>query len=93
MKNNYAITPAMTPMCTYTVGQSGLKTMKILKLFVQSCSVGPELHPSFDAGSPPCSSPQSHEILLNKGMKYWESGLNAGGSRTFTAATVHIEQQ
>jgi len=53
----------------------------------------PELHPSFDAGSPPCSSPQSHEILLNKGMKYWKSGLNAGGSRTFTAATVYREQQ
>jgi hypothetical protein len=37
------------------------------------------LHPSFDA-----SSPQSNEILLNKGMKYRDSGLNAGGARTFT---------
>jgi hypothetical protein len=27
--------------------------------------------------------------LLNQGMKYWDSALNASGSRTFTA-TVHI---
>jgi hypothetical protein len=32
---------------------------------------------------------QSHEILLNKGMKYGNSALNAPGSRTFIA-TVHI---
>jgi len=25
---------------------------------------------------------QSHEILLNQGMKYWDSGFNAPGSRT-----------
>jgi len=30
--------------------------------------------PSFDASSPNYY-PQSHEILLNKGMKYWNSWL------------------
>jgi hypothetical protein len=39
-------------------------------LSVKSCPVGPELHPSFDASSPPGCC---HEILLNKGMKYWET--------------------
>jgi hypothetical protein len=33
---------------------------------------------------------QSNAILLNKGMKYWDSGFNARGARTFIA-TVHIE--
>jgi hypothetical protein len=33
--------------------------------------------------------PQSHDSLLNKGMKDWDSGLNARGSRTFIG-TVHI---
>jgi len=32
---------------------------------------------------------KSHEILLNKGMKYWNSGLNASSSRTFITR-VHI---
>jgi hypothetical protein len=32
---------------------------------------------------------QSPEILLNQGMKYWDSALNAPGSRTFIA-TVHV---
>jgi hypothetical protein len=32
--------------------------------------VGLELHPSFDVSSPPSYCPQSHEIVLNKGMKY-----------------------
>jgi hypothetical protein len=36
----------------------------LLELSGKSCPLGPELHPSFDA------SPQSNEILLNKGMKY-----------------------
>jgi hypothetical protein len=44
---------------------------------------------SFDASSAPGCCPQSHEILLNKGMKYWDSGLNARGLRTFRA-TAHI---
>ncbi len=30
-----------------------------------------------------CCCLQSHEILLNKGMKCWDSGLNGLGSRTF----------
>jgi len=50
---------------------------------------GPELHPSFDASSPPGFCSRSHEILLNKGMKYWDSALNAPGSRT-CIVTVHI---
>ncbi len=41
------------------------------------------------ASSPPGSCLQSHEILLNKGMKYWRSAINAPGSRSFRA-TVHI---
>jgi len=47
------------------------------------------VEPSFDASSAPDSCAQSHEILLNKGMKYWDSGLNARGLRTFIA-TAHI---
>jgi hypothetical protein len=39
---------------------------------------------------PPGCCPQSNEILLNKGMKYWDSGFNERGARTFIA-TVHIE--
>jgi hypothetical protein len=52
---------------------------------------GPELHPSFDASSPlPAGCcPQSHEILLNKGMKYWKLGMKCIRlSRTFIT-TVH----
>ncbi len=60
-----------------------------LELSVKSCPVAPELHPSFDASSPPGCCRQSHEILLNQGMKYWDSGLNAPGSRTFIAK-LHI---
>jgi hypothetical protein len=52
-------------------------------------TVGPELHPPFDASSPLGYCLQSHEILLNKGMKYWDSAVNAPGSRAFIAA-VHI---
>jgi hypothetical protein len=33
--------------------------------------------------------PRSHEILLNQGMKYWDSGLHAPSLRTFITA-VHI---
>jgi hypothetical protein len=47
------------------------------------------VQPLFDASSAPGCCAQSHEILLNKGMKYWDSGLNARGLRTFIA-TVHI---
>jgi hypothetical protein len=65
----------------------GLNFYCILELSIKSRAVGPELHPSFDASSP--HSSQSHEILLNKGMKYWDSGLNARGARTFIA-TVYI---
>jgi hypothetical protein len=57
---------------------------------VKSRSLAPELHPSFDASSPPGCCRQSNEILLNKGMKYWDSELSARGARTFIAA-VHIE--
>ncbi len=45
--------------------------------------------PSFDVSSPPSFWSQSHEILLNKGMKYWDSVLNAPSSRTFIII-VHI---
>ncbi len=39
--------------------------------------------------TPPGCYPQSNEILLNNGVKYWDSGLSARGARTFIAA-VHI---
>jgi hypothetical protein len=48
-----------------------------LELFIKSCLVGLELHPSFDASSPLGCCLQSHEILLNNGMKYWDLGINA----------------
>jgi hypothetical protein len=60
-----------------------------LELSVKLCPVRPELYPSFDASSPPGCCLQSHEILLNKGMKYWDSGLNGLCSRTFII-TGHI---
>ncbi len=46
------------------------KGLYILQLSVKSCPVGPELHPSFDASSPPGCCPQSHEVLFNKGIEY-----------------------
>ncbi len=46
------------------------KLSVIIELSVKSCPIGPELHLSFDAwSSPPGCCRQSHEILLNKGMK------------------------
>ncbi len=66
------------------------KMTHTLGLSIKSCSLGPELHPSLDASPPPgCCCLQSNEILLNQGMKYWNSALNARGARTFIA-TVHI---
>jgi hypothetical protein len=61
-----------------------------IRVILKSCPVGPELHLSFDASSPPGCCPQSHEILSNKGMKYGDSGLNAPGLRTFIVP-VHIQ--
>ncbi len=58
-----------------------------LELSVKSCPIG--LDPLFDASSPPGCCPQSHEILLNTGMKYEDHGLNARSTRTFII-TVHI---
>jgi hypothetical protein len=49
-----------------------------------------ELHPLFDASSPPGCCRQSHEILLNQGMKYWDSAWNASGSRTVHIAAAVI---
>jgi hypothetical protein len=71
------------------LGLFDLNYKDILEYSIKSCPVGPELRPSFDVSSPPGCCPQSHEILLNKGMKYWHSGWNAPGSTTFIA-TVHI---
>jgi len=59
------------------------------ELSVKSCPLGPELHPSIDASSLHGCCRQSNEILLNKGMKYWDSGFSARGAKTFIA-TVHI---
>jgi len=47
------------------------------------------LHPSFDASSSPGCCPQSHEILLNKGMKYGDSGLTAREVQEHFIAKVH----
>jgi len=39
--------------------------------------IGPELHPSFDASSPPGCCPQSHEIVIKSGYEILTlSGLN-----------------
>jgi hypothetical protein len=43
-------------------------------------------YPLYKLGGGTCW--QSHEILLNKGMKFWDSGLNTRGLRTFIA-TIH----
>jgi hypothetical protein len=52
-------------------------------------SVGPELHLPFDTSSLVGCCSQSHEILLNKGMKYWDSTLITLGSRTYITI-LHI---
>jgi hypothetical protein len=65
------------------------KIFHLVELSGKSCPVGPELQPLFDASSPPGCCPQSHEFFLIKGMKHWDSGWNAQGSRTFIA-TVNI---
>jgi len=49
----------------------------------------PRVAPLIWCSSPPGCCSQSHEILLNKGIKYWDSGSNAQSSRTFIT-TVHI---
>jgi hypothetical protein len=59
--------------------------MTILELSVTSCPLGPEMHPSFDTSSPPGCCRQSNEVILTRGMKYWDSGLSARGARTFIA--------
>jgi hypothetical protein len=41
-----------------------------IKKMEKKTLVGLELHPSFDVSSPPKYCPQSHEVILNKGMKY-----------------------
>jgi hypothetical protein len=55
-----------------------LKTGPVLTFWFGS--VGPELHLPFDTSSLVGCCLQSHEILLNKGMKYWDSEffLNKG---------------
>ncbi len=62
------------------------KSFVISELSRKSCPLGPELDPSLGASSPPGCFLQSHEILLNKSMKYWDSGLNAW----CVIVTVHI---
>jgi len=62
---------------------------KTLELSIKSCPIGPKLHLSFDVSSPPSYCLQSHEILLNNGMKYRDSRLNAPSLRTFIIL-VHI---
>jgi hypothetical protein len=66
-----------------------VKVAKVLKLFVKSCPIGCELHRSFDASSFLGCCSQNHEILLNKGVKYWDFGLNGPSLKTFIAR-VHI---
>jgi len=66
-----------------------VKVVKVLKLSIKSCPIGCELHPSFDASSFLGCCPQNHEILLNKGVKYWDFGLNGPSSKT-CIARVHV---
>ncbi len=59
-----------------------------IELSVKSWPIGPELQPliwCFIPSFVPGCCPQNHEFLLNIGMKYWDSGLNVPGSRTFIA--------
>jgi len=66
-----------------------VKVAKVLKLSIKSCPIGCELHPSFDASSFLGCCPQNHENLLNKGVKYWDFGLNGPSSKTFIAR-IHV---
>jgi hypothetical protein len=63
----------------------------LLAFSIKSCPVRLELHPSFDVSSPLGYCLQSHEMLLNKGIKYKNSRLKAQGSITFTT-TIHIAE-
>jgi hypothetical protein len=67
-----------------------IKCYKSIDLSIKSCLVGPKLHPSFDVSSPLKCYLQNHEILLNKGTKYWNLGLNAPSSKTIIVI-VYIE--
>jgi len=66
-----------------------VKVAKVSKLSIKSCPIGHELHPSFNVSSFLGYCLQKHEILLNKGVKYWNFGLNGLGSKTFITR-VHI---
>jgi hypothetical protein len=55
------------PSTRIQIFQGMLLFCGVIELFVKSCHVGLELHPSFDVSSPLSYCPQSHEILLNKG--------------------------
>ncbi len=66
-----------------------VKVAKVLKLSIKSCPIGCELHLSFDASSFLGCFLQNHEILLNKGVKYWDFELNEPSSKTFIAR-VHV---
>jgi hypothetical protein len=60
-----------------------IKCYKSIDLSIKSCLVGLKLHPSFDVSTLPRWNLENHEIWLNKGMKYWNSRLNAPSSKTF----------
>ncbi len=66
-----------------------VKVANVLKLSIKSCPIRCELHPSFDASSFLGRCLQNHEILLTKGVKYWNFGLNGPSSKTFIAR-VHV---
>ncbi len=66
-----------------------VKVAKVLKLFMKSCPIGLELHLSFDVSSFLGCCSQNYENLLNKGVKYWDFGLNGLSSQTFIT-TEHI---
>jgi hypothetical protein len=68
-----------------------VKIAKVLKLSIKSCLIGWELHPSFDASSFFKCCLQNHEILLNKGVKYWDFGLNGPSLNTFIARVRVLE--
>ncbi len=67
-----------------------IKCYKSIDLSINSCLVGPKLHPSFDILYLLRCYLQSHEILLNKGTKYWNLILNAPSSKTIIVI-VYIE--
>ncbi len=79
-----------TPWCWHVWHVLHSWITHILFFFIKSWPFGSESHLSFDVSSLLGCHPQNHEILLNKGMRYWNSRLNAPDLKTFiTIIIIH----